>query len=75
MYFSAGKAVCCNDDHMVFSLLFNNDFAVMETTFMQCRRCADGSSLSDNPVIAVRILLSCRHTFGRAEGVCRLEIL
>jgi len=75
MYFSVCKAVCCNDDHMVCSLFFNNDFAVMETTFRQCRRCADGSSLSDIPVIAVQSQSSCNHPFGRTEGVCRLERL
>ena len=74
-YFSVGKAVCCNDDHMVCSLLFNNDFAVMEMTFRQCRRCADGSSLSDIPVTAVQNQLICSHPFDRAEWVCRLKIL
>lgn len=67
MYLSVGKVVCCNDDHMVCSLLFNNVFAVMETTFRQCRRCADGSSLSDISVIAVQNQSSCSHPFRRAE--------
>jgi hypothetical protein len=52
--FSVGKAVCCNDDHMLCPLLFNDDCAVMETTFRHCMRCTDSSSLSRISVIALQ---------------------